>query len=311
MTVQARQSRTNIIQGFKTVASPVIKQINKDEILPYLLLTPAAIILLVFIGIPLIYGISLAFTNKSLVSTTTSFVGLKNFIKLSQDRIFWQSLLQSILWVFYTVSGEILIGLGFALIVTQQFKGRGFVRAILLTPWTVPLVAIATVFLWLYDPLIGYIKYFFDIFGIKNILFLANPNIALLSVSIPVIWRSFPFVMLMFVAGLEAIDRDLYEVASIDGAGSLAKFRFITLPLLRPIALVVILLEIIWMLNVFDVIWVMTRGGPVNSTQNLATFTYWQSIMQFKIGYGTAAALIMLVILLVVSYFYWRLKRLQ
>jgi multiple sugar transport system permease protein len=293
----------------RTLTTRVQKGGKRKDLLPYLLLLPAGLIIVLVMGYPLAYGITLAFTDASLIEPETHFVGLKNFAALIQDPQLGQAVLISILWTTYCVATQIGLGLGLALLLHRRIFGRSLFRTVLLAPWASPAIGLAVVFSWLYDPMSGYLTYFFRVLGLPKILFLADPLLALASVSLPYSWRGFPFVMIVLLAALESIDPTLYEIASIDGAGAWAKFRFITIPNLKPLLMLMTLLLSTWALGSFDTIWIMTRGGPVNSTSTLAVYGYYNSFFMHRLGYGSAIFLVLLLVEFSLSILYLRLLR--
>lgn len=294
-----------------TIKNSIKRKKWQESIQPYILLMPAGLLILVFIAYPFVNGIGYAFSNITMTNRTPDFVGFDNFAKLFKDRIFWLSLKQSFYWIVLTVVGEVGLALLFAFLVTRNFPGRQIIRGLLLIPWTTPLVAIAVIFIWLYDPMTGLIDYYLVQLGLPKLMFLADIKQVLPSLSIPALWRYFPFAMLMLIASIESIDKLLYDAALVDGANSWQQFRYITFPQIRPILLVVTLLYTIWSFNGFDIIWATTRGGPANRSHILATYIYNKGVYQQYVGLGAAAGLIGLLLLVIPSMLYWRLSKMD
>ena len=281
---------------------------HQSKSLPYLLLLPAAIFIVSVVLYPMLYGLSLSLTDRTLHSVESNFIGLQNFRKLLQDDRFLTVASNSVFWSIYTVVGSVLSGFILALILNQKFLGRRFVRGILLVPWTVPTVAVAFVWVWLYDPLVGILNQIVLLLGGSRLAFMSDINQVQFWVSLPVIWRFYPFVMLMLLAGLQAIDQELYAAAAVDGANILQRFRHITIPMIRGILGLVTVLEFIWLFNHFDIIWIMTGGGPADATHNFATYAYYQGFKTFKYAYASTIGIVMLVILFISSLVYLYLQ---
>jgi ABC-type sugar transport system permease subunit len=283
----------------------------QDNVQPYLLLAPALIIIFIFVAYPFISGIGYAFQNTTMRSRAAEFIGFSNFIEIFEDRIFWISIKQSFYWIILTVVGEVGLALMIAFLLTRRFPGRHLIRSLFLIPWTTPLVAIAVIFIWLYNPMTGIINYYLKQIGLPTSLFLANIKQVLLWLSVPAIWRFFPFAMLMLIAAIEGIDRALFDSAQVDGANTWQQFIHITLPNIRPVLLITTLLYTIWSFNGIDVIWSTTRGGPANRSHILATYIYDEGVYQQNIGVGAAAGLIGMLLLLIPSILYFRLTKID
>jgi len=282
---------------------------HQSKMLPYWLLLPAALIILGVIVYPMFYGVYLSVTDRTLRSFESHFIGLQNFRKLLQDDRFHTALRNSATWSVYTVIGSMLSGFVLALVLNQEFWGRRFARGILLIPWTVPTVAGAFVWIWLYDPLVGIFNQVLKLFGVSPLVFLSDIRFTQFWVSISVIWRFYPFVMLMLLAGLQAIGRELYDAAAVDGANTLQRFWYITLPLVRGVLGLVTILEFIWLFNHVDLIWIMTGGGPVDVTHILSTYTYYQGFKLFRYSYASSIGVVMLVILCIPVFTYLHLQK--
>lgn len=285
---------------------PSIGWTRRRKILPYLLLLPAIVAIFAVVIYPLGYGILLAFTDKQLIVQRFSFVGLANFSRLLQDPLVPEALLHSILFTFYGVVGTVLLGFAFAFLLNMGLHPQGVLRALVLIPWTICTLVTAVLWIWMYNPLYGFLDYILSVFGLPKVLFIGNLNLALFSTSLPVIWRGYPFVTLVFLAALQSLDKELFEAAAVDGATSWQQFRYLTIPLITPIAKIVILLETIWVFNTFDVVWIMTKGGPADATHLLSTYSYYNAFSRFDMGYGSAIALLLFFILIVLCTIYIR-----
>jgi len=281
----------------------------RENVQAYLLLMPAILMVIVFVTYPFMSGIGYAFQNITMNNRVSEFVGLSNFIEIFKDRIFWLSLKQSFYWIILTVSGEVGLALMVAFLVTRRFPGRHLIRSLLLIPWTTPLVAIAVIFIWLYNPMTGLFNYFLNQVGLPSLLFLSDIKQVLPWLSVPAIWRFFPFAMLMLIAAIESVDRALYDAAQVDGANTWRQFIHITIPQIRPVLLITTLLYTIWSFNGIDVIWATTRGGPANRSHILATYIYEKGVYQQNVGVGAAAGLIGMLLLLIPMFLYFRMAK--
>jgi len=279
---------------------------SRSKLLPYLLLLPSIIVVCAVIIYPICYGVYLSITDQSLIGREAHIVGLRNFVNLYKDEVFRRVIVNAALWSIYTVVGVMVLGLGLALLLNRDFVGRTFARGILLVPWTVPTTALAIIFAWLYDPMMGTVNQIVMALGGPRLSLLSDTSTALAWVALPVIWRFCPFVMLMLLAELQSIDKDLYDAAGVDGAGSLQKFWSITLPIMRPTISLVAILQFIWIFNHVDMIWVLTRGGPANATHILSTYAFYYSYKRWEYGYASAVGVLMLAVLFVSAAMYLR-----
>jgi len=282
--------------------------LNQSKSLPYLLLAPAGIFISAVILYPILYGVYLSFTDQGLPGSPTEIVGLSNFSNLLNDALFHGIAGNTVRWVVVTVMSVMVLGFCLALLLNRPFPGQPFARGLLLIPWTLPTVAIAIVFQWLYDPQVGTLNQVVTSLGWPRLQIIGDLQVALNWVAIPVIWRFYPFVMLMLLAGLQSINQEYYEAAAIDGANAWERFRQITFPLIRPILLLVAILQFIWLFNHVDIIWLMTQGGPANSTHTLATYAFYLAYKKFDYAEASAIGVIMLLILLISAIAYLRMQ---
>jgi ABC-type sugar transport system permease subunit len=290
-----------LITATKTNAKLRIRSLRFSSLFPYLLLAPAILLILLLILYPLLTGLYISLTNRSLVSLEMQMVGLRNYAKLWQDPVFLVALKNSLIWTVYTVGVQLLIGLPLALLLNTRIRGRGFFRTFLLMPWTMPTIVVGIIFTWLYHPVVGYLNYLGQLIGLPKVMFLADTDLALWSTGAPVIWRGLPFVMLMLLAALQGIDHELYDATAVDGANRWQQFWYLTLPMIVPALRVLILMEVIWMFNLFDIVWILTKGGPGNATQLLAIYAYYKAFFEFDLGYASAIGTIIFALMIVFS----------
>ena len=234
------------------------------------------------------------------------FVGLANYALALADPVFWSSLGNSVVWVGCAVGLQFSLGLGTALLLNRSFAWRGIARALVVVPWALPSVIIGLIWTWMLDFNLGVLNEIGVRLGLlgEPVAWLAQPNTAMAAVILAIVWQGFPFFAVTLLAGLQAIPLDLYEAASIDGAGSVAQFRYITLPGLAGVIATTLLLRMIWVANSLDLIFVMTGGGPGTATQTLPLHAFLTAWSGGNYGQGSALAVILTLILLGVVVFH-------
>src|SRR5690625_4080386 len=230
------------------------------------------------------------------------FIGLINFFEIFKDPIFWLSLKNTFYWVFFGVGLQFLFGFILALLLNQKFIGRGIVRAVSLIPWATPGVLIALMWKWIYDGNFGVLNDLLMKLGViqDNVMFLSQTSTAFPSVIVTIIWQGIPFFAIMILAGLQGIDQEMYEAADIDGASKVQKLFRITIPSLKNVILITILLRIIWVSNSVDIIHNITGGGPSYSTQTLSVYIFNKANV-LDLGYSSGMALILMLMLSLVA----------
>jgi multiple sugar transport system permease protein len=276
-----------------------------------LFMLPAAIFLLIFLSYPLGLGVWLGFTDTR-IGRAGVFIGLENYQSLWDDSLFWLSVFNTIL---YTVVASILkfaLGLWLALLLNENLPFKAFFRAIVLLPWVVPTVLSAIAFWWIYDAQFSIISWALIKLGVidSNINFLGDMNNARATVIFTNVWRGIPFVAITLLAGLQTISPSLHEAATLDGATSWQRFRFITLPMLSPLIAVVMTFSVLFTFTDFQLIYVLTRGGPLNATHLMATLSFQRAIPGGQLGEGAALAVSMVPFLLgAILFSYFGLQR--
>jgi len=281
----------------------------RQELQAYGFLWPALLILGVLMVYPLLQVMRMSFSEVTLQKET--WVGLDNYAQLLRTSLFWRVLWQTILFTAGSVSLHLVIGLGLALLLHAKIniRFRNLMRGMLIIPWLLAPTVAGMIWVLMLAPF-GVANGLLISLGVLDLSvtfnWLGNPDTSLLSVTAMNVWRAFPFFMVMLLAGLQAIPDELYEAADIDGTTPLAKFWYITLPGLRGVIATVVLLDSIWTFRAFDPVYVMTGGGPMNSSEVLATAIYFDAFQKFKFGYASAEAMVMFLILFVVSAVYVR-----
>jgi multiple sugar transport system permease protein len=281
--------------------------LDNKTVLILLCLFPAVALLLVFLTYPLGLGLWLAFTDAK-IGRAGEFVGLENFDSLYHDRIFWLSVTNTLFYTAAATIGKFSLGLWLALLLNHNIPFKSLVRAIVLVPWIVPTVLSAIAFWWIYDPQFSIITYVLRALGIidYDIDFLGTPWHARWSLVAVNIWRGIPFVAISLLAGLQTISPSLYEAAMLDGAGSWARFRHVTMPMLMPVLSVVLTFSVLFTFTDFQLVYAITRGGPANATHLMATLAFQRGIPGGQLGEGAAIAVAMIPFLVaatLLSYF--------
>jgi multiple sugar transport system permease protein len=269
----------------------------------------------VFIGgllvYPLINSVFLSFHSQQLDELTPTFVGLKNYEELFRSPKFWSSMLRTFIWTAGTVSMMTILGVAGALLLNRKFRGRAFARTAVLLPFFVPSITACLVFRWMYNDINGLFNYLLLSCRIVRtpVLWLASESIAMLAVILVAVWRWAPFTVINVLARLETIAPELYDAAKVDGAGKVRCFFYITLPQIRTVLLIVIILRSIFMFNKFDIIWVLTEGGPVNATEILPVLAYKVGFLGMRLGEAASITSTLLAILIVlVSIYFWAFR---
>lgn len=284
---------------------------NSRTALGLLFMIPAAALLGLFLTYPLGLGVWLGLTDTT-IGRAGRFIGLENFESLFDDDVFWLSVFNTLL---YTVAASVIkfgLGLWLALILNHHLPFKAFLRAIVLLPWIVPTVLSAIAFWWIFDAQFSIISWALTRLGLIDgyINFLGEPNLARASVIAANIWRGIPFVAICLLAGLQTIPTSLYEAATLDGTNSWQRFRYVTLPMLTPIIAVVMTFSVLFTFTDFQLIYVLTRGGPLNATHLMATLSFQRAIPGGQLGEGAAIATAMIPFLLgAIMFSYFGLQR--
>jgi multiple sugar transport system permease protein len=266
---------------------------------------PCVGLLMVFLSYPLGLGIWLAFTDTR-IGGTGQFVGLENYAWLAGDPIFWMSVTNTLLYTIVATVGKFALGLWLALLLNHHLPMKSLLRAIILIPWIVPTVLSAIAFWWIYDAQFSIISYVLvDVLGWREtyIDFLGDPWNARFSLIVANIWRGIPFVAICLLAGLQTISPSLYEAAMLDGASPWQRFVNVTVPMLMPILAVVLTFSVIFTFTDFQLVYAITRGGPVNSTHLMATLAFQRGIPGGQLGEGAAIAVAMIPFLVAATIF--------
>ena len=277
---------------------------KKSKMLPYLLLLPCFLVVIILYGYPMLLTFINSFNKVNLLTGSSDFIGLANYKSIFNDPQFYKSLSVTVKYTVITVFLKIFLGFLLAYLLSSNIFAKKQFRFLVLIPWAIPQVAVSTLWKWILDGRYGYINYFFMKLGITKspILFLSDPNIALYCAAFVDAWLGISFVSMMFLAALEQIPTSLYEASEIDGANKTRQFFDITLPGIRQTFVTILILVTIWTFNSFNVIYVLTQGGPMRSTETLIIKIYQEAFSRFNIGASSALTMIVVVILSLMTF---------
>jgi len=278
----------------------------KKRFEPYMYMAPAVLIIAFIIIFPLIYTLYISFASKLIGREITSF-GFFNYAKVFSEGRFFSSFGKSLFFTVISVFMKFVIGLALALILNRNFRGRGLVKGYFFLPWCIPWFTTAILFLWMFR-FSGGVNTMLTRAGLSPVFWLSE-RLALVTGIFANIWKGFPFFMISFLAGLQAIPKELYEAAKVDGAGPFQQFLHVTLPGLRNVILITCTLSTLWTFGLFDLLYVMTRGGPGDASKVLPILVYETGIRQYEFGKAAAMAVLTLPVVLLLVFVLVRLTR--
>jgi multiple sugar transport system permease protein len=286
----------------------------RREGFPWLLVAPVALLVGIGVLFPLAYVVLLGSQEYSpYLGRAMRWTGADNYVRVAGDSAFWRALGASAIWVVGSVVPQFLLGLSMALVLNEKFRGRGFVRTIVLAPWAVSGVVTGLIWMWLFDGTIGVVNDLLLRVGAVDapVAWGIQPETSWTMVFVANAWRGAPFFAIVILAALQAIDPALYEAAAIDGATRWQKFRFVTLPLIANAIVISTLLRALWTFNFIDLLWTMTRGGPAGATTTLPIYIFDVVYQKGEFGYGAALSVVLCALLILFSALYWQLNRLS
>ena len=280
------------------------KSFNSPTVLAYAMIAPAAIYILAIVAWPLVETIRLSFTNSSLAGE--DYIGLENYEKMLGSKKFNKIVIRTFIWMFLSVSLKLIVGLIGAVLLNAKLPGRGMFRVLIMPPWVVPIAIGMLGWLWLYNGYFGIIAGVGMKTGILDgpFGFLAYKQSAFISTIIADVWVGTPMVTIFFLAAMQGVPKDLYEAAYCDGASRWHRFFKITLPQITPVIITMALLSAIWTFNSFEIIWILTEGGPRGATTTLIIDTYKMALGNYKFGKGAARAVVVMILLTIFAAFY-------
>jgi multiple sugar transport system permease protein len=262
-----------------------------DRVLAYTLILPVAFVIFIVIGIPFVQALYLSLTNKT-VGVTPAFVGLKNYATILTDPDYWKVLRNTFVYMFACVTVKLILGMILAVVLNEKFVGRGLFRGIFLVPWALSGMVTAMTWRWMYDDTYGILNSMLMRWGVVDtpIPWISGIHIALISCILVDVWRGIPFFMFSLLGGLQTIDQQMYEAATIDGAGWIRQFFSITIPSVMPVIAITTLLSSIWTFNDFENIFLVTGGGPLHASAVISVYTYEVAFLQNAMGKSLAVA---------------------
>jgi multiple sugar transport system permease protein len=281
----------------------------------YMLITPSLVLITLLSLFPIVEGVIVSLQSQNMLrGNPNAFVGFRHYSRaLFEEPIFWQSLFRTVYWTVGSVAGAYLLGLALALLLNMNIRGRGLFRALFLIPWVIPDVCTALLWKWLYGDEFGIINFLLAKFGLIStpVTWLSNPDIAMPAVILVQTWKLYPVMFITLLAALQNVPGELFEAATIDGANIFQRFRYVTMPFIKSVSLIITLLASIWTFQAFDIVYLLTGGGPADATKILPTLVYDKAFWGLEMGYAAAIAMLMLVCLLVISVGYMLVYRSQ
>lgn len=286
----------------------MLKIINKKKLSPYGLIIPVVIFMIIVYGYPLLLTFKYSFQEVSLIGSENNFVGFRNYIRVLTDEKFYNTLILTFKWAVLTIVIKIVIGFIMALLLNAELYFKKALRFLVLIPWAIPQVVVAILWTWILDGQYGYLNYYLQKFGFVEevIRWLSDPNLALISTSIVDAWIGIPLITMIFLSGLSSIPDSLYEAAMVDGANLFQRFRYITLPAMKKVFLIALTLTTIWTFNSFNVIYVLTGGGPMDATETMMIKIYHEAFGKYNLGMSSTLSIIVFIILTILSILYWK-----
>jgi len=272
-------------------------------------LIPATAALLIVFFYPMLRGLFTSFLDYNQALGTSEFSGFENYREVIRDEGFLNSMGRSAVWVFFSVLGQFVVGFGFALLLNERWPGNRLVRALVLIPWVMPGVSVALGWRLIYNGEFGLFNDLLGRGGLPQLTWLSDPSLAMFAVVLANVWKAFPFVTVTMLAGLAAIPNEVYDAAKVDGANWLNRFRYVTLPGLRNVTLIIVLLMTVWTFNYFDLVFVLTGGGPARATEIAPVLVARYAFQQFDYGLAATVAIIMSVFNIIFAVFYVKLLR--
>jgi len=288
--------------------------VRRETFAQWLFLAPAIVYVVVFFGYPVVKNLVMSFqeyTTKTFFTGEAPWVGLANYVEVVQSTFFGITVGNTLMFTLGSIVGQFVIGLLFALFFRKRFPLSGMLRSLLLLPWLLPVIASTSVWKWILDQDGGVLNQALGLVGIGPVPWLTSPDVALIAVVLVNVWLGIPFNVALLYGGLQNIPDELYEAGALDGATGWKAFWHITWPSLRPVVTVTLVLGVIYTLKVLDIILGLTGGGPANSTQTLATDSYFRSFREFDFGAGAAVSNILILFSLVFAVIYLRVNRKQ
>jgi len=291
--------------GLRRTFSLDLARPSRRHWLGYIMLAPAVLLVAAIILYPLIISLNLSFQEVGIprIGAEREAFTLANYEKLFASAEFWKACLTTAILVTVVTFFCLALGLGTALLVNNRFRGRTWARLFVALPWAIPEVIAVVIFAWIFDSSFGLMNWLFITLGLSSrmINWFSDPMAAFWAVAVTMIWKGYPFVSIMMLAGLQSIPQDFYSAAKVDGASAIQRFRYITVPVLMPVLGVTLVLVMLWVFRDFSIIKILTDGGPLKATQTLAIMTYNHAFGFFNFGYASAVGIVTLIICVLAS----------
>lgn len=286
----------------------MLRIIKKNKLSVYGLIMPVIIFMIIVYGYPLLLTFKYSFQEVSLIGDGNTFIGFRNYIRVLTDEKFYITLILTFKWAVFTIAIKIVSGFIMALLLNCELYFKKALRFLVLIPWAIPQVVVAIIWTWILDGQYGYLNYYLQKFGVieEVIRWLSDPNLALISTSIVDAWIGIPLITMIFLSGLSSIPDSLYEAAKVDGANIFQRFRYITLPTMKKVVLISLTLTTIWTFNSFNVIYVLTGGGPMDATETMMIKIYHEAFGKYNLGMSSTLSVIVFIILIILSILYWK-----
>src|SRR5215207_1338404 len=281
---------------------------NQRKLIPYIFLTPNLVVFTIFVFVPIVYSMWMSF-HKWRGIDVPQFIGLQNFVEIAQDCVFWVALKNTLVYAAGVVPLSMGLGLLAALGLNVVLPGRTVLRTIYFIPVVVSAVVVGTLASWIFNDNYGIVNSVLRQFGFARVNWLTSPQMAMITLIVSTVWIRLGFCMIVYLAGLQGIPHDFLVAAQVDGATALQRFRLITFPLLRPSTFLLLTLNVIYSFEAFDLVYVMTGGGPGYSTTVLPVYIYESAFELKRYGYANALGLILMVIILAFTLIQWRLNQ--
>lgn len=286
----------------------MLRIIKKNKLSVYGLIMPVIIFMIIVYGYPLLLTFKYSFQEVSLIGDGNTFIGFRNYIRVLTDEKFYATLILTFKWAALTIAIKIIVGFIMALLLNGELYLKKTLRFLILIPWAIPQVVVAILWTWILDGQYGYLNYYLQQFGLveKVIRWLSDPNLALISTSIVDAWVGIPLITMIFLSGLSSINDSLYESAKVDGANIFQMLIYITLPIMKKVFLIALTLTTIWTFNSFNIIYVLTGGGPMDATETMMIKIYHEAFGKYNLGMSSTLSVIVFIILIVLSILYWK-----
>ncbi len=281
---------------------------KKEKWSPYLLIAPVVIFMLLVYGYPLFLTFKYSFYDASLIGENYKFIGLSNYSTILKDKSFYDTFWLTTKWTVLTVGFKIGIGFFIAMILNGKIYIRKVYRFLILIPWAIPQVVVSIIWTWILDGRYGYLNYYLQKIGLieKPLSWLTETNLAFLSTSWVDAWVGIPLVTMMFLSALSSIPESIYEAAKVDGANKIQRFFNVTIPSMKKVILIVVTLTTIWSFNSFNIIYVLTKGGPIGATETLMLKIYREAFGKYDLGVSSTLSILVFITLTLMSVLYWK-----